>query len=145
MKDRIITLERSFDAPVSLVWRALTEKDLMKLWYFDLPEFKAVVGFTFEFWGGPEDGVQYKHVCEVTEVIPNRKLTYSWRYDGYEGISFVSFDLTPENETTLLTLTHTGISSFPADIPDFAIHNFEGGWNQIINTSLADFLKNNNH
>ncbi|MES2560823.1 MAG: SRPBCC domain-containing protein [Bacteroidota bacterium] len=145
MKDRIITLERSFDAPVTLVWRALTEKDLMKLWYFDLAEFTPVEGFSFEFFGGHEDGIQYKHICEITEVIKNQKLTYSWRYEGYPGISFVTFELFPENAGTCLRLTHTGIDSFPADVPDFAIHNFEEGWNQIINHSLTDFLTTHNH
>lgn len=33
------------------------------------------------------------HVCEVTEVISEKKLTYSWSYEGYEGISFLIFEL----------------------------------------------------
>lgn len=144
MSNAIVTVERSFEAPAALVWKALTEKELMKLWYFDLAEFKAIVGFRFEFMGGPADGVQYKHVCEVTEAIPDKKLTYSWRYEDYEGISHVTFELFAEHNTTRLRLTHTGIGTFPANIPDFAIHNFEEGWNHIINSSLADFLKNYN-
>jgi uncharacterized protein YndB with AHSA1/START domain len=40
------------------VWLALTEKDLIKQWYFDLPEFRPEVGFIFEFTGGEEGGVQ---------------------------------------------------------------------------------------
>lgn len=142
---RTVTLERSFNASKADVWRALTEKELMKQWYFDLPEFKAEVGFRFEFTGGHEDGIQYRHLCEVTEVVHEQKLVYSWKYDGYEGLSYVGFELTEEKEGTRLKLTHTGIDSFPADNPDLAIHNFEAGWNQIINTSLQDFLEKTNH
>lgn len=144
MSDKIVLMERVFNANKKLVWRAITEKELMKQWYFDLKEFKAVIGFKFDFTGGHEDGIQYKHLCEITEVIPEQKLTYSWKYEGYEGISYVTFELFDENKNTKVKLTHTGIGTFPSSNPDFAIPNFEEGWNQIINTSLKDFLEKNN-
>lgn len=136
-----IRLERVFNAPVSTVWKALTEKNLMKLWYFDLAEFKPEVGFEFRFYGGPEDGIQYLHVCQVTEEVFENKLVYSWRYEGYAGISYLSFELISQGENTLLKLTHEGLDSFPQDNPDFAIGNFAEGWNQIINFYLKDFLE----
>ena len=135
-------LERTFDAPVKFVWQALTQKELMKQWYFDLAEFKAEVGFQFEFPGGPSPERQYIHHCEVTEVVFEKKLTYSWAYIGYEGKSFLTFELFPEGEKTKLVLTHADIETFPASNPDFAKHNFEGGWNHIINISLKEFLEN---
>ena len=46
-------IERVFNASVAEVWKTLTQKELMKEWYFDLPEFKPAVGFSFEFTGGP--------------------------------------------------------------------------------------------
>lgn len=141
MSEKIIIVERIFNANKKLIWSAITEKELMKQWYFDLKEFKAIVGFKFEFIGGPEDGIQYKHLCEITEVIPEKKLTYSWKYEGFEGISYVTFELFDENKNTKLILTHTGIGTFPSTNPDFAISNFEEGWNHIINTSLKAFLE----
>jgi uncharacterized protein YndB with AHSA1/START domain len=59
-------IERSYNAPRNKVWRAITSKEDMKQWYFDLPEFKAKVGFEFEFRGGQENGIQYLHRCKVT-------------------------------------------------------------------------------
>jgi len=141
MEERIITVERIFNANRQSVWRAITQKDMMKQWYFDLKEFKAVVGFKFEFQGGEPGGKQWKHLCEVTEVIPESKLTYSWKYEGYSGISYVTFELLDEGENTKLKLTHSGIGTFPADIPELAIQNFEQGWDQIINVSLKEFLE----
>lgn len=144
MTAKTLTVERVFEAAKQTVWQAITDKDLMKLWYFDLPEFKAKVGFKFDFIGGPEEGVQYQHLCEILEVIPEQKLTYSWKYEGYEGISYVTFELfEEEKEKTKLKLTHTGIETFPAAITDFDYHNFEEGWNQIINISLRQFIENN--
>ncbi|HUH47934.1 MAG TPA: SRPBCC domain-containing protein [Arenibacter sp.] len=141
MKEHSIIIERIFKADRKLVWRAITEKDLMKKWYFDLKEFDPVVGFQFEFMGGEEGGKQWKHLCEITEVIAENKLTYSWKYEGYPGISFVTFELFDEEGQTRLKLTHSGIGSFPADIPELAIHNFEAGWDHIINISLKGFLE----
>ncbi|MCW3092008.1 MAG: hypothetical protein JWP81_3077 [Ferruginibacter sp.] len=140
MENQVIVLQRQFNAPISTVWQAITDKDEMKKWYFDLEEFKAEKGFKFQFTGGPPEK-QYLHLCEVTEVIPGQKLTYSWRYDGYAGISFVTFELFEQAGKTLLKLTHKGIDSFPGENPDLAIKNFEQGWNDIINTSLKGYFE----
>lgn len=144
MSSKNVIVERVFDADIKLVWKALTEKELMKEWYFDVKEFNTVVGFKFEFWGGEKGEKQWKHLCEITEVIPEEKLTYSWKYDGYNGMSYVTFELFEEKNGTKLKLTHTGIDTFPADIPELAIHNFENGWKHAIHVSLKEFLENQN-
>jgi uncharacterized protein YndB with AHSA1/START domain len=141
MDNQPIVIERTFNSPVNQVWSALTDKDEMKKWYFDLSEFKPEIGFTFEFTGGPSPEKQYRHLCEVTEVIPEKKLTYSWRYDGYAGNSFVTFELAEKDGGTHLRLTHTGIETFPKENPDLAKENFEAGWNSIIHTSLRNYLE----
>ncbi|MCP9763274.1 SRPBCC family protein [Lacihabitans soyangensis] len=138
-----IVISRVFDADISLVWRAITEKELMKEWYFDLEKFEPIVGFRFEFKGGHEDGIQYNHLCEITEVEFEKKLTYSWKYEGYEGLSFVSFELSSENNKTQLDFTHSGLLSFPSSNPDFAVHNFEQGWTHFIDHALPQFLIKN--
>lgn len=140
MKAEPFIIERIYDAPIERVWKAITDKDDMKQWYFDLPEFKPVVGFEFQFEGGPEDR-KYLHLCKITEVIKGKKLTYTWRYDGYEGNSFVSFELFAEGEKTRLKLTHEGLETFPLDNPDFAKSNFVAGWTEIVGSSLKTFLE----
>ncbi|CAN5436100.1 hypothetical protein BH20BAC1_BH20BAC1_19730 [soil metagenome] len=137
-----IVLERLFNALIASVWQAITDKTEMKHWYFDLQEFKAEPGFTFQFTGGPSPEKPYVHLCEVTEVIPEKKLTYGWRYKGYPGNSFVTFELFEKEDKTLLRLIHTGLETFPQDNPDLARHNFEEGWDEIINKSLRKYLEN---
>lgn len=134
-------IERTYLAPVALVWSAITNKDEMKHWYFDLAEFKPEVGFQFQFSGGKDESHQYLHLCEVTEVVPGRKITYSWKYDGYEGISYVTFELFDEGKKTRLKLIHAGLESFPASNPDLAKENFIEGWNHIIGTALREYLE----
>ncbi len=142
MNTEPIVLERTFNAPIAKVWKAITDKDEMKSWYFDLAEFKAEVGFQFQFSAGERPEKQFLHLCEVTEVVPEKRLTYSWRYDGYEGNSLVTFELFEQGDSTLLRLTHMGLESFPQATNDFARENFVAGWNHIINISLKEYLEN---
>ena len=140
MKSEPFVIERTYHAPVEKVWKAITNKDAMKQWYFDLPEFRPEVGFEFRFEGGPDDR-RYLHLCKVTEVIEGKKLTYSWRYDGYEGNSFVTWELFPEGNNTRLKLTHAGLETFPAGNPDFDRKNFVAGWTEIVGESLKKFVE----
>ena len=140
MEDQPLVVEQLLNAPVPKVWKALTDKEEMKNWYFQLEEFKAQVGFSFSFSAGPPQR-QYLHLCEVTEVIPEKKLTYSWRYDGYPGNSFVTFELFEQGSKTLLRLTHTALETLPQENTDFARQNFQQGWDEIVNTSLRNYVE----
>lgn len=135
-------IERSFNAPAEKIWKTITEKEEMKKWYFDLKEFKPEVGFQFTFEGG--DGTHtFLHLCEVMEAVPNKKLKHSWRYDGFEGNSFVSWELLPDGDgNTKVRLTHEGQETFP-DNPSFARSNFEAGWTDIVGRSLKEYLEKN--
>lgn len=142
MKNEPFIIERELNAPIEKVWNAITDSNAMKQWYFDFKEFKPEVGFEFQFYGGTEDN-QYLHLCRITEVVPGTKLAYSWRYDGYEGNSIVTFELFSEGNKTKIRLTHEGLDSFPA-MPDFARENFAMGWTQIIGRSLKDYVEKAN-
>jgi uncharacterized protein YndB with AHSA1/START domain len=140
MKNEQFVIERTFNAPIGKVWEAITDKNDMKQWYFDIAEFKPEVGFEFQFEGRKDDKC-YIHLCKITEVIVGRKLTYSWRYEGYEGNSFVTFELFAEGDKTRLKLTHEGLETFPMTNPDFAKENFVAGWTQLIGSSLKEFVE----
>lgn len=140
MKPAPIIQEVVINASADEVWKAITDKDEMKHWYFDLEAFKPEVGFEFQFYGGSEEK-QYLHLCEITEVIEGKKLAYNWRYDGYPGNSLVTFELFPERDKTRLKLTHEKLESFPSDNPDFAIENFRAGWREIIGVLLKEYLE----
>lgn len=135
----VVVVERTFNAPVAQVWRALTEVEQMRAWYFDLKEFKPEVGFQFEF-SVEHEGVHYHHLCKVTEVVPEKKLAYTWRYKGEPGDSLVTFELFPEGHKTRLKLTHEGIETFPKT-PAYARKNFEAGWTELIGSELKQFVE----
>jgi uncharacterized protein YndB with AHSA1/START domain len=141
MQTKPFVIERRYNAPASKVWDALTINEQMKQWYFNLPGFKPEVGFEFEFTGGPDEGTQYRHLCKVTEVIPGKKIAYTWRYDGYPGNSLVIWELFEEGEQTLLRLTHEGLETLAPGHADFKAENFAEGWTDIIGRSLKEFVE----
>jgi uncharacterized protein YndB with AHSA1/START domain len=141
MKNEPFVIERTFHAPADKVWKAITDRDQMKQWYFDLAEFKPVVGFEFSFEGGKPGGKCYVHRCVITEVIPQKKLTYSWRYEGEAGNSFVTWELFPDGDKTKLKLTHAGLETFPKTNPDLAKDNFVKGWTDIVGRMLKEFVE----
>ena len=87
-----IVIERTYEAPIENVWEALTNKDQMKQWYFDVTDFKPEVGFEFRF-SAERNGKTYLHKCRVVESRPITKVAYTWSYEGYVGQSLVTFEL----------------------------------------------------
>ncbi|MFI5202676.1 MAG: SRPBCC domain-containing protein [Candidatus Kapaibacterium sp.] len=141
-----VVVERTFNSPIERVWDAISNNDAMKQWYFQLPEFRPEVGFEFEFQGGPPDKEPYLHKCKVTEVIPGKKLAYTWRYEGWKGISTVTWELFEDGGQTKLRLTHSRLDSFAVNNnPDFDAHNFAAGWADIIGRSLKEFVEGTNN
>jgi uncharacterized protein YndB with AHSA1/START domain len=136
-----LVIERTLNAPVSVVWRALTDNAAIKKWYFDLDDFQPRVGFEFQFTG-EDKGVTYLHHCKITEVIPEKKIAYTWRYENFDGSSLVTFEVAADGDKTRLTLTHVGLETFPK-LPSFARANFTMGWTHIIGTSLKGRVEQN--
>lgn len=135
----MVTVEKLINAPATRVWQALTDKDEMKQWYFDIADFKAEPGFTFRF-NGQNEGRTFVHICTIQEVIPQQKLSYSWRYENHPGNSLVTFHLEGRENQTLLRLTHEGLETFPAQ-PDFAEANFRMGWTELLTRLLPEYIE----
>jgi len=135
-----VIIERIFNATIERVWQAITDKEQMKRWYFDLSDFKPEIGFEFSFPGQGHEGALYLHICTIKEVVVEKKLAYSWTYKDQPGYSVVTFELIPEEGGTRVKLTHEGLESFPRH-PDFAKESFAEGWRYILGTSLDEFLE----
>jgi uncharacterized protein YndB with AHSA1/START domain len=140
---RPFVIERIYNAPVSRVWKAITNKEEMKKWYFeDMDQFKPEIGTEFEFEAG-NDEKQYLHQCKVTEVIENKKISYTWKYRDHQGNSLVTFELFPEGSNkTRLKLTHAGLETFPSTTnKDFGKESFATGWEHFIGKQLKEFVE----
>ncbi len=138
--DQPIIVEQSFNAPIERVWNAITDVAQMRQWYFDnIPAFKAEVGFETQFDVQTEQRI-FRHIWKVTEVVPQKLISYTWKYEGYPGDSQVMFELFKGNQSTKLRLTHQIKESFPQDIPEFSRESGIEGWKYFIQNSLKEFL-----
>lgn len=139
MNSNPIVVEQTYDAPVVVVWKAITEKDQMRQWYFEpMAEFEPVVGFETRFNVHCEDK-DYLHVWKVNSVVPPKLIAYTWRYEGYPGDSTVTWELSKVGDGTHLKLTHAGHETLQGD-PIFSRENCLAGWKYFVQESLKSFL-----
>jgi uncharacterized protein YndB with AHSA1/START domain len=138
--DDPFVIERVYNAPVERVWQALTNKSALKQWNFDIPEFEPEEDYEFTF-NGQHDNTIFIHHCRITQVVDQRRLSYSWRYENVSGVSYVTWELFPEGTGTRLRLTHEGLERFAHAGPDFARSNFVGGWGYYFDKALPSWLE----
>ena len=135
-----IVVEETFAVPVATVWDSITKADLMRRWYFDnIPAFEAQVGFETSFNIEVEDR-SYLHLWRVKEVVPNRKLVYTWRFEGYPGDSDAIWELFEEDGGTRLRLTIEVHQDFPQEFPELRRDSCVAGWRYFINGRLKEYL-----
>ena len=135
-----IVVEQTFNAPITVVWKAITDKHQMCQWFFEtMTDFEPELGFETQFNVRCEDR-DYRHLWKVTEVVAQERITYQWRYGGYAGNSSVTWELSQMPNATQLRLTHEGIETFPQDNPVFSRESGQAGWDYFLHQSLKGFL-----
>ncbi|WP_292009352.1 SRPBCC domain-containing protein [Chryseobacterium sp.] len=123
------------------IWKALTDKNEMKRWYFDIPDFNLEIGKVFNFYE-PGGSKKYHHQGEILEISPNKKLRHTWSYPEFsKEKTIVNWELKPEGEETEVILKHEGIDSFKELGESFTRESFTEGWNAIIGQSLKSYLE----
>ena len=117
------------------LWAFLTNPELIEQW-LGKTDFQPIVGHKFRFIS--PDGND--SICEVLEVMPFTKLSYSWqKKSSKDGIPFnskVEWTLIPNGTGTELQLVHNGFIT----IEDCNAHT--EGWNTCIKM-LMELLKTN--
>ncbi len=137
-----IIIEQKVNAPAEKVWKALTARDEMKIWYFDIPDFIPEAGAVFNFYE-PGEEKKYHHQAEILEIIPEKKLKHTWFYPEFsDRKTTVTWELEPQGESTLIRLIHENINGFNDLGENFSEKAFTEGWTQIIEQSLKRYLEN---
>lgn len=139
--DPPLIFEQIFDVDKTALWNAITEVDQMRQWFFkEIPAFNPIEGFETSFMiTSPER--EFPHAWKIIEVVPETRIVYDWRYDGYEGVGKVCFELYEDGVKTRLVLTSTTIEDWQEDIPEFKQESAEGGWNYFIKQSLKTYVE----
>lgn len=139
--EKPIIVVQIFNTQISNVWGAITELDQMKQWFFEnIGSFTAEVGFETQF-NVQSQNRNFLHLWKLTEVVPMKKISYNWKYEGYPGDSFVMFELFEQHDSTKLRLTHQITAAFPQNIPEFKRESGIEGWNYFIGQRLKYYLE----
>ncbi len=141
MENKPIIITETFDFSPEMVWEAITDKDKMKEWYFEIPDFDLKVGMTFHFYE-PGGANKYLHRCIVKEIIPGKKLRHTWEHPNHSsGTSVITWEIEELNNGSKLILTHEGVENFSDGGDEFKRENYEVGWGELIKDSLKNFLR----
>jgi len=122
-----------------VIWEYLTNADLLELWLMK-NDFQPVIGHDFQFRTKPIPSLNIDGImqCRVLELVPFKKLSYSWQAGPGDGsVSLdtkVVWTLRQTDKGTELTLVHSGFS----EIENLAIYNgMTDGWLQNLNKMVA--------
>lgn len=97
------------------VWEYLTKPELMELWLMK-NDFQPIIGHDFQFRTNPIPSLDFDGIfyCKVLEIVPFKKLSYSWKSGPGEGKitldSVVVWKLQPTDKGTELFLEHNGFT-----------------------------------
>ncbi|MBS0502841.1 MAG: SRPBCC domain-containing protein [Proteobacteria bacterium] len=130
---REIAVDEVFPHAPETIWRTLVKPELMARWIRMTPVgFEPVVGNRFTYRTSPAGEWDGTIQCEVIEVEPNRRLSYSWRgghaaNTGYGSLldTVVTLTLEPVAGGTRLRVVHSG---FELPRNETAYRNMSGGW-----------------
>jgi uncharacterized protein YndB with AHSA1/START domain len=125
-------------APVSRVWKAITDHEEFGQWFRVKLEGPFVAG---QVSRGRVTHPGYEHViwqAVVQRIEPERLFSFTWHpYAVDQSVDYskeeptlVEFRLEPSGSGTLLTLTESGFDKVPAARRDEAFLRNEGGWTQ---------------
>jgi uncharacterized protein YndB with AHSA1/START domain len=94
--DTEVLVQRSFDAPAPLVWRAYMEPELLRRWCTGMPgwsmpicEMDMRVGGKYRWrWRSDDNSQEFGFFGDVLEVVPHAKIVHTQAFDpGDLGVS----------------------------------------------------------
>jgi uncharacterized protein YndB with AHSA1/START domain len=97
------------------VWEYLTKPELMELWLMK-NDFQPIVGLDFQFRTNPIPSLDFDGICycKVLEIVPYKKLSYSWKCGPGGGEitldSVVTWKLESKDKGTEVFLDHSGFA-----------------------------------
>ena len=112
---KVIKHQFFFAHPPETVWEYLTKSELMEQWLMK-NDFQPIVGSDFQFRTNPIPGLDFDGIfhCRVLEIVPFKKLSYSWKSGPGEGKitldSIVIWKLEPKDKGTAVFLEHSGFA-----------------------------------
>lgn len=109
-----LTLTERFAAPVERVFDAWTSVAEVTRWFAprDMRVPEAAIdlrpGGRYRIVMQETDGAQHVVTGEYRDIVPNRRLTFTWQWEGSDAITFVELEFNAVDAgSTELKLVHT--------------------------------------
>ena len=138
-----LNLQRHYPVAPEKVWRAWTDAEAVKRWWgpgpgepVSLAELDVRVGGRFRIVFGGPDGKMHECAGVYKEVVPNRKLVFTWHWPNStpERVSVVTIVFKEVNGETDLLFKHEEL------FDEKARDDHKRGWSASLD-KLADFFK----
>jgi uncharacterized protein YndB with AHSA1/START domain len=135
-----LTLTRSYPVAPEKVWRAWTDPQAVSKWWgpgpgepVSLAELDVRVGGRFRIVFGGPDGKAHECAGEYKEVVPNRKLVFTWSWPNStpERVSVVTIVFEDLKGKTQLIFKHEQL--FDEEVRD----NHKRGWSGALDKLAA--------
>ena len=131
-----IVLDAVYPHSPERVWRALTDPQALAMWLMP-NDFQPRLGHRFQFRTKPRGTWRGIVDCEVLEIDPPRRLSYSWLGDPKARATTVTWTLTPMNGGTRLVLEHRGFRGIGGLLLRWILGS---GWKRMLRIKLLDVL-----
>jgi len=132
VKHATFTIEKTYDAPPSKVWRAWSDRDEKAAW-FSGPEEWGPDEFELDFRvggreisrGGPPGGPVFTYDATYRDIVPGERFIYAYDMFSDEtriSVSLGTVELAPAGDGTRLTYTDHGAYLDGLDTPEEREH-----------------------
>ena len=138
-----LSLQRHYPVAPEKVWRAWTDPQALARWWgpgpgepVSLAELDVRVGGRFRIVFGGPDGKMHECAGVYQEVVPNKKLVFTWSWPNStpERISVVTITFSAVNDGTELNFRHEQL------FDEKARDDHKRGWTATLD-KLTEFLR----
>jgi uncharacterized protein YndB with AHSA1/START domain len=128
-----VIMERVFDAPRELVFKTMTDPELIPQWWgpsvyttkIDKHEFK--VGGVWRFIQRDKDGNEFAFNGVIKEIVPNEKVVQTFEFEPMAGHILTERLVLEDTEDGKTKVTNTSIYSTIEDLEGMVQSGMEGG------------------
>ncbi|MGO9516647.1 MAG: SRPBCC family protein [Candidatus Korobacteraceae bacterium] len=131
-----IVVEQILAHAPETIWKTLTDGQHIGRWLMESKGFEPVVGTRFTLHTTPAGAWDGVIQCEVLEVVPNHRLSYSWRGGHDDNTHYgsrldtrVTFTLIKVDGGTRVRVVHSG---FVLPKNATALRNMSEGWKKVV-------------
>ncbi|MES2154585.1 MAG: SRPBCC domain-containing protein [bacterium] len=144
---RSLELSVEYPHPVEKVWRALTEPEQLGLWLMNFDndpgemktDFRPVVGTAYRLEARKGRGWRGYVAGDVLEVVPKKRLVYTWAHSTYQDAHpvRVEFTLEPTSTGTRICMVQSGFVGVKGW---FSRKGLQMGWKKMLKSGLPPVL-----